>query len=218
MSAPKIALFSTAYMPPVSFFATALQYELIFIEACENYPKQSYRNRCRILGPNGMQTLSIPTLKTAELKRQTKDVCIAYNDRWQQIHWRSILTAYSKSPYFLYYRDAFEPFFEKQYPLLMELNQQLMALIFKLLKLNCQLAYTTQYGEHDLVDHDYRTAFTPKKEIEIMMPPYYQVFRERAAFIPDLSILDLLFNLGPEAAAYLHSLELPKKEIPLPEN
>jgi hypothetical protein len=200
------ALFSTAYLPPLGYMARMLQFDHINWEVFENYPKQTYRNRCRIPGPNGIQSLSIPTLKTDELKRLTKEVRIANTDRWQQVHWRSIETAYNKSPYFMYYRDAFEPMYSRPYDFLVDYNLAIMQVVMRMLKVKTSISLTDHFVPIGSIPHDYRDSFTPKQESGIIFPPYYQVFGDRQGFHGDLSIIDLLFNLGPGARQYLETI------------
>jgi len=173
------------------------------VEQHDNYIKQTYRNRCRIVTANGIMDLSIPVQKS-EKKCQMKDIRISYSDNWQQTHWRAIESAYSSSPFFEYYRDDFEPFYRIKKEFLIDLNTELQSLILELIDISTPVTFTTEYKnslpEKEL---DLRDFFHPKKEYPYQLNPYYQVFGQKFGFQKDLSIIDLLFNMGPEAVFYL---------------
>ncbi len=204
-------LLSTAYLPPISWMASAIQSESISIEIHETYPKQTYRNRCNIATASGIIALTVPVKKTNGNHTKTADILIDYSTNWQQLHWRSVVTAYNKSPYFLYYRDLLEPIFAKKHQSLVELNHELISLLFTILGCNSKkLVYTGEYF-HQVEMADLRNTFHPKlnraDHNPVEMPRYIQVFEEKLGFIPDLSMIDLLFNLGPEALDYLRKIE-----------
>ncbi len=205
-------LLPTAYIPPVSWMAVALKYQNISIELYETYPKQTFRNRCYIATSNGILNLSIPVIKVNGNHTQTCDILIDNSKNWQQLHWRSIITAYNKSPYFLYYRDLIEPLYHKKQENLVSLNQDFLITLFSALNIRSQKIHNT---EKFIFEPDYlnlRNSFDPKKQpfqnVTKALPRYIQVFEEIHGFIPDLSIIDLLFNLGPDASAYLSNIEL----------
>lgn len=204
-------LLSTAYFPPVSWMAAALQSERVEIEIHETYPKQTFRNRCNIATSSGILSLTVPVNRINGNHTKTCDIRIENSKNWQLQHWRSIVTAYNKSPYFLYYRDALEPLFFKEQELLIDLNQGLLNVLIKALQIKTiEPFYTEQYylesGYHDL-----RNSFHPKINqptgLTIEFPRYMQAFEENHGFIADLSILDLLFNLGPDASKYLATIK-----------
>ena len=191
--------------------ASAIQSENISIEIHETYPKQTYRNRCNIATASGIIALTVPVKKTNGNHTKTADILIDYSTNWQQLHWRSVVTAYNKSPYFLYYRDLLEPIFAKKHQSLVELNHELISLLFTILGCNSKkLVYTGEYF-HQVEMADLRNTFHPKlnraDHNPVEMPRYIQVFEEKLGFIPDLSMIDLLFNLGPEALDYLRKIE-----------
>ena len=198
-------LLSTAYLPPISWVEEALNADKVFIEAHETYPKQTYRNRCRLITANGIIPLSVPVARLSGTKPLTKDIEIFYNEPWQRLHWRTIDAAYSNSPFFLYYKDDLQPFFEKKFRFLLDFNNALCDKVFELLGLKYTVELTTTFDLSPEGVKDFRNAFSPKKEVVTdNFASYHQVFEERHGFIPDLSIIDLLFNEGPAASEVLN--------------
>ncbi len=204
-------LFSTAYFPPILHYAWFLQAKKIQIEQFESFPKQSFRNRCQILSANGVQSLSLPVIRPDGAKTLTKDVLVSYDTKWQQLHWRALKTAYNSSPFLLYYQDDLEAFFSKKYHFLLDLNEAILDLINNLMEWNLQYERSQTFvfpnETNELEDKRYR--LSPKKEISRELPSYIQVFSDQYPFIQNLSILDLIFNLGPEAEAYLMRIYTP---------
>jgi len=199
-------LLSTAYLGPIQYYLKLLEYPSILFEHCEHYEKQTYRNRCCIYGANGKLNLIIPTQHTGK-RIIIKDVNISYENDWQKLHWRSIQTAYRSSPYFEYYEDELAPFFTKKYKLLIEFNEALQLRMLGILGLKIKSSYTTSYQEHYVDTKDYRTAIHSKLQApDSEFLTYSQVFENKHGFIPNLSIIDLLFNLGPDAVSYLKKL------------
>ncbi len=198
-------LLSTAYLPPISYFIAVHQSSDFCLEACENYVKQSYRNRCKIAGANGMETLSIPVESENGNKISIRDVRISGQDHWQQKHWRAIVSAYRNSPFFEYYEDDFRPFYEKKYEFLWDYNLELLTLIFELLEWDVQIHFTNVFEHNRLEINDLRSEIHPKKEPVFLAKAYYQVFGLKNGFQADLSVIDLLFNLGNEAEVILSS-------------
>ncbi|MGE3825167.1 MAG: WbqC family protein, partial [Bacteroidia bacterium] len=161
----------------------------------ENFVKQTFRSRCEIYGANGKQLLSVPVEKRGNHIPIT-EVRVSYKEDWQKIHWRSIVSAYRNSPYFEYYADDFQPFFDTKIELLFDLNMSLHKIIMKLLKAEINHEFTQTY----ISDFGENVLDLRKKEIILPgIPIYNQVFEERHGFISNLSILDLLFNSGPDA-------------------
>lgn len=218
------ALFPTAYLPPISYVARCMEADEILIEVWETYPKQTLRNHCDIGGPNGRQRLTIPVNKSHGNHTRTKDIRIASNLPWQKIHWRSFETAYNKSPFFLYYQDYFLPFYEKDFTFLLDFNMQLLETLFLAIRFDKTIGTTPLYetvpnGTNDLrnqwtvgcgqnaVDGGQEWLRAGGRGLTVTrQPEYYQVFGDRNGFLADLTIVDLLFNLGPEANSYLLSL------------
>ncbi|MCE2740909.1 MAG: WbqC family protein [Sphingobacteriales bacterium] len=201
------ATFCTAYLPPIAWFQHALQYKQISIEANEHYNKQSYRNRCKILSANGILDLSIPVIHQNK-KQFIQEVLTQESEPWRKIHWQAICSAYGKSAFFLYYRDAFENIYlNKDSNHLFGLNLAFIQLIFKLLKVDCEIQITDTYEWQLNMGADFRNSFQAKnpnidKEL-LFEKKYYQVFAEKFTFKPNLSIIDLLFNVGPLSKDYL---------------
>jgi hypothetical protein len=209
-------LLSTAYFPPISWMAAVLQSESIAIELHETYPKQTFRNRCNIATSSGILSLTVPVKRVNGSHTKTCDIQTDNSGSWQLLHWRSIVTAYNKSPYFLHYRDLLEPVLFKKHELLIDLNRDLLNSLFNALRIsNKEIFFTSQYDfKPDF--QDLRNSFHPKQEkymgIRVGLPRYIQAFEENHGFIPDLSILDLIFNLGPEANQYLANVKFSIQE------
>jgi hypothetical protein len=204
-------ILSTAYLPPLEYWVAIMQHSEIFIEVHENYQKQSYRNRCQILGPNGVQDLNIPIAKSGMKRSPIQEVQIFDDDLWQKNHWKSIETAYNSSPFFLYYANYFENLFKQKAFSLFDFNMGIIKSIFEILELNQKLGYTSSFEKIYDEATDLRDLIHPKKKTsfynQCAQNPYIQVFSQRHGFIPNLSILDLIFNLGPEAESYLLSFK-----------
>jgi hypothetical protein len=198
------SLFSTAYFPPVSYVAALLQSNSIVVEQYETFPKQTYRNRTVIATANGLLGLTVPVVRTNGNHTYTKDMAICYNENWALKHWRAIESAYNSSPYFLYYKDEVEVILNKQHATLIELNMDILAFVVKKLKVKKEVIlsddYISQIGEGTI---DYRNHFSPKNKELLSLPEYDQVFEDRYGFQSDISILDLIFNLGPDSLGYL---------------
>ncbi len=193
-------VFSTAYLPPIAYVAKALQYTELLIESKETFPKQTYRNRAEIMTAGGVRTLTVPVIR--DNHSRTEEVGIDYKERWNIIHLRTLAAAYSASPYYLYYKDDLEALLTRHYEKLMELNEAMLKWILRLLKADCRLQRTEDYQK--MYEEDFRNTFSPKHPYPTDgMKSYYQVFSDRHPFTPNLSIIDLLMNLGPEAKDYL---------------
>lgn len=201
---------SSAYLAPVQYYQKLISNQDSVIEQYDNYIKQTYRNRCHIVGAEGLQNLTIPTVKATTPKVLMKDVEISEHGNWKHLHWNAIVSAYNNSPYFEFYADEFAPYFhERNFKYLLDLNESLQTLIFELLDCDKSYSYSEEYktvfGTEEL---DLREVIHPKKswlenDSSFQTAPYHQVFREKHGFIPNLSIIDLLFNKGPESVFYL---------------
>lgn len=196
-------LISSAYLPPAEYFARILDAENIFIEKEENYIKQTYRNRCYILSAHGPQLLSVPVYLGSVHKTSIKEIRIDYSKRWQQVHLRAMSAAYKSSPYFEFYFDSIEKIISENHEFLLDLNLSVTEALLSILKINKTLSYTVHFEPHDNNQFDFRYKITPKKGSFYTPKRYMQVFDSGKGFIPNLSIVDLIFNTGPEALKYL---------------
>jgi len=202
-------LLSTAYLPPIEYFAYILQCNALKIEIHENYIRQTYRNRCTILTANGILDLSIPVNKVDGNHTLCKDIRISYISNWQSKHWRAIESAYNKSPFFLYYRDDFEKFYTQTFKFLIDYNTEFLRLILKKTGISKEIVFTDVFYPVNNSTNDLRYRIHPKLIQDVFFfPHYYQVFEEKHGFIPNLSIIDLLFNEGPSSKYYLEKLNL----------
>ncbi|MDR0812297.1 MAG: WbqC family protein [Paludibacter sp.] len=197
-------LLSTAYLAPISYYAEIYRNANVTLEHCENYVKQSYRNRCRIATANGVMDLTVPVRKIGE-KMPIRDVKISYSTAWQQQHWRAIEAAYRASAFFEYYQDDFAHFYEKHYTFLWDFNFAIQQIVLQLLDIQIKISFTDVYEDIPSVKDisDFRNTIHPKKPSVFRTKPYYQVFENKFGFIPDLSIIDLLFNVGNESVLFL---------------
>ena len=190
-------IFPTAYLPSIEYVSLFLKAEDASIELFETYQKQSCRTRTNVMTANGIQTLTIPVIKTNGNHTLTKDIEISYKESWQQIHLRCLESAYRKSAYFDYYFPYFEKIYKQKFNTLVELNEFCLKTILKIMKVKKDYSYTTDF-EKIVDENDYRISLS-KGTNKIEMKPYYQVFADRHGFIPNLSIVDLLFNEGPNS-------------------
>ena len=195
-------ILSTAYLAPIEYYVVLVNSERILLEQHEYYQKQSYRNRCRIATANGIMDLSIPVDSAG--KTLIRDLRISDHNNWQTHHWRSIETAYNSSPFFEYYADDFRPFFEKKWLFLWDFNLALFNKTLELLDIETKIELTEQYKPETSDNFlDLRATIHPKKEISLLLKPYYQVFETKFGFMPNMSIIDLLFNMANEAQLIL---------------
>jgi len=202
-------LLSTAYLPPIEYFVQIDQSDEIYIEQFENYHKQTFRNRCHIASANGLLPLSIPVIKTDGNHTLIKNIAISNAESWQKIHWRAIESAYNKSPFFLYYEDELRPFYVNRFENLLEFNMKLTEKLLHLIGIEKKINLTTGFIHQPENMTDCRFREKPKPESCTNYKPYIQVFSSKFKFFPNLSIIDLLFCEGPDAADYLNSLSLP---------
>ena len=196
-------LLPTAYLAPISYYAILLQQTDCNIEHHEHFIKQSVRNRCEIYGANGKLRLTIPKQRQGSSKTVITEIKISYKDRWQKEHWNAIVSTYNSSPFFEYYKDELKPFFKAKEIYLINFNNKLQEVILKLLQVETKYNASNKYNHigdfTDLRNHKFNSK---------NMKRYDQVFMEKHGFIANLSILDLLFNLGSESADYLKNLNI----------
>ncbi len=244
-------LLTTAYFPPIEYFALLAKYSVVYMEACENYQKQSWRNRCRILSANGPLDLNVPVVhEGGTFALPIKQIRVEYTTPWVLRTERAIESAYCSSPFFIYYRDALFAILDSHPETLWELNRRLIDFFCARIGIAPEIRETTFYtateghipsGRHATLGNvrgrgpssdgrddgaavtgsegicpsvdtklleDYRAVIHPKRSNTILRDlgldrPYWQVFNERFGFVPGLSIMDLLFNEGPESICWL---------------
>lgn len=201
-------LISTAYLPTVRYMSVLAKYGAATIEQYETFPKQTFRNRTTIATGNGLMMLNVPVSRPSGNHSTTAEMVVSYHEPWNIRHWRAIASAYNAAPYFLYYKDELEEILMHRYEHLLQLNEALLYYLLKKLKITCQLEYTQSFIKEAASYIDLRENLTAKKDDpSITYPPYSQVFESRHGFLPNLSVIDLLFNLGPEAKSYLLSIQ-----------
>ncbi len=198
---------STAYLPNIQYVTKFILYKQVYIEQYENFQKQSFRNRCIIYGANGPMSLVIPVKKNHEKKTVTRDIEIDYDTKWQHQHWKSIYSAYKNSPFFDYFEDDFYPFYIRKEKYLLDFNFLILKTILKILEINCSFQKTSKYLKTFEGD-DFRVSIHPKKRLskpddQFIVKNYCQVFSDKHGFMPNLSIIDLIFNNGLDAYSIL---------------
>lgn len=194
------------YLPPISWFSVFNQEENeIIFEKYEYFPKQTYRNRANIFGANGKLPLIIPINHNG--RRELKDIEISYAERWQNLHWKSIKTAYQSSPYFEYYENKLAKIYENQSRFLLDFNLNALEILQEILKTNQEFSFTEEYFKTP-EQKDFREFFSAKKDPNFEQEEYYQTFSDKLGFIKDLSVIDLICNLGPEANSYIKRLSV----------
>lgn len=196
-------ILSTAYLPPIEYIARIAYCNQVHIEQWENYPKQTYRNRCIIAAAGGPLALILPVEKPTPGHCLTQDIRISNHGNWRHIHWNALVSAYQSSPFFEYYADDFAPFYEKQWKYLLDYNEELLTLLCTSIGFTPQISRTETFraSENTETIQDFRETIHPKRPIsnDFRISPYYQVFKTEYGFQPNLSAVDLLFNMGPES-------------------
>ena len=203
-----MALLSIAYFPPVEYFVLLAKYSVIELEACENYQKQSYRNRCKIYAADGPQALNVPVVhENGTFKLPITQIKVDYSTPWVTRAKRAIDAAYYSSAYFEYYRDSLFAILDSKPETLFSLDLELI----RYLALKCGIKTEIRFTEDFLpgtAGEDFREVIHPKRPNTILednnlKKPYFQVFAQKYGFLPNLSVIDLLFNEGPDAISYL---------------
>ena len=202
------ALLQTTYFGPVQWYQKLKRYDHCVIEQYDSYQKQTYRNRCVIATANGTQALTVPIdhgTGSTEHGTWLKDLRISDHNQWRRVHWNALQSAYSESPFFEYYADDIRPFFEQKYTYLIDFNEAIRQTVCSLLDIHPHVEYTSCYADHGPWDdfRDVINAKHPQADGDFETKSYWQVFRHRHGFLPNLSILDLLFCMGPEGVFYL---------------
>jgi len=204
----KEILLLPTYLPSIVQMVAVAQAEKVVFEADDNYQKQTYRNRAYIAHSNGRLLLNIPIKHTKDGQRQkTRNIALENSFPWQKEHWKSLQTAYRTSPYFEYYEDDLSPVFGKKATSLFQYNKEIFELFYELLGLETPFEWTTEYLKNP-PQKDLRYLAQAKKEPEYHLDTYTQVLEAHHGFLPNLSIVDLLCNEGPNALAYLESQKI----------
>lgn len=206
------ALLQTTYFGPVQWYQKLKRYDHCVIEQYDSYQKQTYRNRCVIATANGLQALTVP-VEVGGKKEEVREVRISDHNQWRRVHWNALQSAYSESPFFEYYADDIRPFFEQKYEFLIDFNEAIRQKMCELLDIETSVSYSSGFRVHGSGFKvqgsgfmDFREvihAKHPQDDPEFQPRSYWQVFQHRYGFQPNLSILDLLFCMGPEAVFYL---------------
>ena len=204
------ALLQTTYFGPIQWYQKLCRYDQTLIEQYDSYQKQTYRNRCVIATANGLQALTVPvehdTLNIKNEILKVKDLRISDHNNWRRIHWNALQSAYNESPFFDYYADDIRLFFEKKYEFLVDFNEAIRQTVCNLLDIHPQVSYTTDFSRQPSDIDDYREVINakhPQADADFQPRRYWQVFEGKHGFQSNLSILDLLFNMGNEAVFYL---------------
>ena len=195
-------LIHPTYFPNIAHFVAMMGSDTVYFEVCDNYQKQSFRNRTEIYGANGKLALTVPVSYSQKNRQLYKEVRIANEDNWQQLHLKSLQSAYSMSPFFEFYIDDLMPLFEKRFEYILDFNLNCFEVLLESLQVKITTKATTVFEKSPKGKTDYRVLAKRNFKVE-GLEPYTQVFTEKHGFIPNLSILDLLFNEGPNTELYL---------------
>ncbi|MBN2636688.1 MAG: WbqC family protein [Prolixibacteraceae bacterium] len=199
-------LLSTSYFAPIPYYSIYVQTKKVFIEQYENYTKQTFRNRCVILGANGPISLIVPVVKSRGPKILMKDLRISYDTAWQRNHWRTIFSAYNSSPYFDYFKDEIFPIFEMKEKFILDFNLKIHETVCDLLEIENTVVLTNDFEKTEANTLNLREVISPKNKLlnqQFQTQKYTQVFSDKIKFTDNLSILDLLFCEGPNSYSFL---------------
>lgn len=198
-------LLSSAYMPPIHFFTAMASSGEVFIEQYDSYCKQTWRNRCLIASESGRLALTVPVVKPSP-GQVMKDVRISDHGEWRRNHWNALESCYMNSPFFLYYMDDLRPFYDRRWEFLIDYNTEITLKLIELTGIRTKVRLTESYDKVTPYK-DLRALAEPSAEPAERVRPYWQVFRQKNGFMEGLSVLDLLFNMGPETRLILKSAE-----------
>ena len=203
----KQLLLSTTYFGPIQWYQKLYRAESVQIERWESFQKQTYRNRCIIATTNGPQALTVPIERQFTINC-IKDIRISDHGNWRHLHWNALQSAYGESPFFDYYQDDIRPFFEQRWDYLLDFNEAIREKMCELIDIQPKVDYSKEFTVYSLSScvPDYRMVIRPKNpepDPDFTPKRYYQVYEQKHGFLPNLSILDLLFNMGPESIFYL---------------
>jgi hypothetical protein len=201
----KKVLLSTTYFGPVQWYQKLYRAEYVWIEQWESFQKQTYRNRCLIATTQGIQALTVPIERQSPVN-YIKDIRISDHGNWCHLHWNALQSAYGESPFFDYYQDDIRLFFEQRWDYLFDFNEAIRAKMCELIDIQPKVSFTEEFVATVNNIKDYRSTINPKHpeaDPDFDPKPYYQVYQQKHGFLSNLSILDLLFNMGPEGIFYL---------------
>ena len=193
-------LLSTTYFGPIQWYQKLYRAEHVEIEQWESFQKQTYRNRCLIATANGVQALTVPVEHGDS--PLIKDIRLSDHGNWRHLHWNALQSAYGESPFFEYYQDDIRPFYERHWTFLLDFNEEIRQKMCELIDIQPNVSYTEGFIPEESPLTSYRTAISPKHpqdDPDFQPKRYYQVYDQKHGFLPNLSILDLLFNMGPES-------------------
>lgn len=196
------ALLSTTYFGPIQWYQKLYRAEHVVIEQWESFQKQTYRNRCLIATTQGIQALTVPVVRGET--SLMKDIRISDHGNWRHLHWNALQSAYGESPFFDYYQDDIRPFYEQHWTYLLDFNEAIRARMCELIDITPEVSLSRVFNAK--ADDDFREAINPKHpapDADFIPKAYYQVYQQKHGFLPNLSILDLLMNMGPESIFYL---------------
>ena len=203
------ALLQTTYFGPIQWYQKLYRYDHCLIEQHDSFHKQTYRNRCVIATANGIQALTVPvehSLLTSNHSPLVKDLRISDHNQWRRVHWNALQSAYSESPFFDYYADDIRPFFERKYTFLLDFNEEIRQRLCELIDIQPNVSYTVDFSHQPSAIIDFREVINakhPLPDTDFEPKRYWQVFQHKHGFLPNLSILDILFWMGPESVFYL---------------
>ena len=198
-------LLPSAYLAPTSYYSILIKYPNSIIEQYEHFTKQTIRNRCSIYTSNGLLTLSIPKVRKSSSKTLMKDIQICYTEPWQKIHWNTIKSSYNSSPFFEYYMHELYIIYYKKEKYLLDFNIKAHHLILEFLQIEKSMNLSAKYNSKTELEDLRQHLFNTNQKIQ-----YDQVFSTKNNFINNLSIIDLIFNLGPESNNYLKKIDISK--------
>jgi hypothetical protein len=201
-------LIHPTYFPNIAHFSAMVQAKTVTFEIDDNYQKQTYRNRTYIYAANGKLQLSIPIIHSQRERQKYRDIKIFNSEKWQTVHWKSLESAYRTSPFFEFYEDDIQPLFTKKAKYLLDFNMSCLDVVLDCLQLDLISSKTEIYIKTVEDKTDLRYLANARKEHPYIFDSYTQVFGNKHGFINNLSILDLLFNEGPNTINYLESQNL----------
>lgn len=193
------------YFPNIAHFTAMQNDDSLVLEVCDNYQKQTFRNRCDIYGANGKLSLTVPVSYTQKNRQQYKDVKLSKTENWQSQHLKSLDSAYRMSPFYEFYIDDLMPLFQRDFEFLLDVNLKCLEILSDCLEIDLNFKLTEAFVNPENTSNDYRFLANAKKTPKFNFDEYTQVFTEKQGYLNNLSILDLLFNEGPNTINYLEA-------------